>query len=117
VGRLVLYLGEAFDEPRAELADHVCTALQLANFWQDVARDHDLGRVYLPEEDRRRFGYPDDDLEQRRFTPAFAELMRFEVERTRDLFYRGFPLVERMPPTLRADVELFIHGGLAVLDK
>ena len=80
VGRLVLYLGEAFDETRAALSDHVCTALQLANFWQDVGRDFDIGRVYLPEEDRRRFGYGDDDLEARRFTPAFAELMRFEVE-------------------------------------
>jgi squalene synthase HpnC len=117
VGRLVLYLSEAFDEGRAALSDHVCTALQLANFWQDVARDFDLGRVYLPEEDRRRFGYGDDDLEGRQFTPAFAELMRFEVDRTRDLFYRGFPLVERMPQAIQADVELFIHGGLAVLGK
>jgi phytoene/squalene synthetase len=62
VGRLVLYLGEAFDEQNAALSDHICTALQLANFWQDAARDWDLGRVYLPEEDRRRFGYGDDDL-------------------------------------------------------
>ena len=81
VGRLVLYLGEAFDETRAALSDCVCTALQLANFWQDVGRDYDIGRVYLPEEDRRRFGYGDDDLAARRFTPAFAALMRFEVER------------------------------------
>src|SRR5262249_20731107 len=117
VGRLVLYLGESFDEGRAALADHVCTALQLANFWQDVARDFELGRVYLPEEDRVRFGYTEDDLEQRRFTPAFAGLMRFEVDRTRDLFYQGFPLVERMPEGVRPDVELFIRGGLAVLHK
>ena len=95
VGRLVLYLCEAFDVRRAALSDHVCTALQLANFWQDVARDFDIGRVYLPEEDRRRFGYGDADLESRRFTPAFAELMRFEVDRTRDLFYRGLPLAGR----------------------
>ena len=86
VGRLVLYLGGAFDETRAALSDHVCTALQLANFWQDVSRDFDIGRVYLPEEDRRRFGYGDDDLEGRRFTPAFAQLMRFEIGRTRELF-------------------------------
>jgi squalene synthase HpnC len=117
VGRLVLYLGEVFSEGRAALADHVCTALQLANFWQDVARDFELGRVYLPEEDRRRFGYRDEDLEARRCTPAFVELLRFEVDRTRDLFYRGFPLVEQMPQALRADVELFIQGGLAVLRK
>jgi squalene synthase HpnC len=117
VGRLVLYLCEAFDPARAALADHVCTALQLANFWQDVARDFDIGRVYLPEEDRKRFGYGDADLEARRFTPAFAELLRFEVDRTRDLFYRGFPLVERMPAEVRPDIELFIRGGLAILDQ
>jgi squalene synthase HpnC len=117
VGRLVLYLAEAYTDDRAALADHVCTALQLTNFWQDVARDFDLGRVYLPQEDRRRFGYSDDDLEARRFTPAFAELMRFEVDRTRDLFYRGFPLVEEVPESIRADVELFIQGGLAILRK
>jgi squalene synthase HpnC len=117
VGRLVLYLGETFDETRAALSDHICTGLQLANFWQDVRRDFDVGRVYLPAEDRRRFGYGDDDLEARRFTPAFAELMRFEVDRTRGLFEHGRPLVEMMPADLRIDVELFLRGGLAVLDK
>src|SRR5262249_25126893 len=117
VGRLVLYLCEAFSSERAELSDHICTGLQLANFWQDMARDLDIGRAYLPEEARRRFGYGDDDLQQRRYTPAFAELLRFEVERTRDLFYRGYPLVELMPEAVRPDVELFIAGGLGVLRK
>jgi len=117
VGRLVLYLCEAHNDENRGLSDYVCTALQLANFWQDVARDFDLGRVYLPDEDRKQFGYADADLERRRFTPAFAELMRFEVERTRDLFYRGMPLVERMAPNVRLDIELFIQGGLAILRK
>jgi squalene synthase HpnC len=117
VGRLVLYLFEAHDEERGELSDSICTALQLANFWQDVARDLDLGRVYLPAEDRQRFGYGDDDLYARRFTPAFAELLHFEVDRTRDLFFRGYPLVDRVPAEVSADVELFIEGGLAILDK
>src|SRR5690349_8424710 len=62
VGHLVLYLFECFDAKRARLADQVCTGLQLANFWQDVARDRAIGRVYLPEEDRKRFGYADADL-------------------------------------------------------
>ncbi len=117
VGRLVLYLSEAFDPVRAALSDHICTALQLANFWQDVARDFAIGRVYLPGEDRRQFGYSDDDLAARRFTPAFAELLRFEVDRTRDLFYRGIPLVEQMPASMQTDIELFLHGGLAILRK
>jgi squalene synthase HpnC len=117
VGRLVLYLCQAFDDERAALSDHICTSLQLANFWQDVARDFAIGRVYLPREDRERFGYSDEDLAARRFTPAFAELMRFEVERTRELFSRGLPLVERMPQAMQVDIELFAQGGLAVLRK
>ena len=67
----------------ARLADATCTALQLANFWQDVARDLAIGRIYLPREDREQFGYPESDLKALRFTQAFAELMRFEAERTR----------------------------------
>lgn len=117
VGHLVLYLAESFEPTRAALGNNVCTALQLANFWQDVARDFDIGRVYIPEEDRRRYGYSDDDLAARRFTPAFAELMRFEVERTRELFDRGLPLVEMMPEDLRIQTDLFIRGGQAVLEK
>ncbi|MGH7171008.1 MAG: squalene synthase HpnC [Gemmataceae bacterium] len=117
VGRLVLYLCESFEDERAILSDHICTALQLANFWQDVERDFAIGRVYLPREDRRHFEYGDDDLAARRFTSAFAELMRFEVDRTRDLFYRGMALTERMPPAMQADIELFVQGGLAILRK
>jgi squalene synthase HpnC len=117
VGRLVLYLCESFDAQRAALSDDICTALQLANFWQDVARDFAIGRVYLPAEDRRRFGYSDADLEAQRFTESFRELMRFEVERTRALFERGAPLVGMMPSAYRADIELFRQGGLAILRK
>lgn len=117
VGRLVLYLCGCHDEERGQLADATCTALQLANFWQDVSRDFDIGRVYLPAEDRRAFGYEDADLEARRFTPAFAELMRFEVERTRALFEKGAPLAGLVPAEVRVDVELFTAGGLAILRK
>ncbi len=117
VGHLVLYLCECFDERNAALSDSICTGLQLANFWQDVARDLDIGRVYLPAEDRRRFGYSDADLDARRFTPAFAELMRFEVERARRLFVEGLPLVRRVPAEVQADIELFARGGLGILKK
>jgi squalene synthase HpnC len=117
VGHLVLYLCEAYSPERAALADCICAALQLANFWQDVVRDYAIGRIYLPEDDSRRFGVTDADIRERRFTPAFANLMRFEVDRTRALFEQGLPLVERMPPGTRLDVELFARGGLAVLGK
>ncbi len=117
VGHLVLYLAEAFDARRAALSDSICTALQLANFWQDVARDFAIGRVYLPRQDRQRFGYTDEDLAGQRFTPAFAALLQFEVERARQLFHQGLPLVEQMPADLKADIELFARGGLAILRK
>jgi squalene synthase HpnC len=117
VGHLVLYLCESYDAKRDKLADCICTGLQLANFWQDVARDLDIGRVYLPAEDRRRFGCSDADLEVRRFTPAFADLMRYEVERARTLFHQGYPLVGLMPAEVRSDIELFIGGGFSILRK
>ncbi|MCS6865781.1 MAG: squalene synthase HpnC [Gemmataceae bacterium] len=115
VGHLVLYLFECFDPERAALADEVCTGLQLANFWQDVARDFAIGRVYLPQEDRNRFGYREDDLLSRRCTPAFRELMRFEVNRTYGYFERGAKLLPLVPPEVRVDVDLFIRGGRAIL--
>jgi squalene synthase HpnC len=117
VGHLVLYLCECHDDRRAALADRICTALQLANHWQDVSHDLDIGRVYLPAEDRRRFGYLDEDLEMRRFNAPFEALMRFEVGRARSLFDEGLPLVHLMPAELQTDIELFARGGLAILDK
>jgi squalene synthase HpnC len=117
VGQLVLYLCDCYDDQRAALSDHICTGLQLANFWQDVARDLDLGRIYLPEEDRKRFGVTEADLRAHQSTPRFVELMRFEVERARDLFHQGTPLLELLPADVRPDVELFQRGGLAILRK
>lgn len=112
VGRLVLYLGECHDAERGRLSDCICTALQLANFWQDVARDQAIGRIYLPLEDRERFG-----VTELQATPAFRELIHFEVDRTRDLFQQGLPLIGMMPRELRGQIELFARGGLAILDK
>jgi squalene synthase HpnC len=117
VGHLVLYLGRCFDAENARLSDLTCTALQLANHWQDVARDLDIPRIYLPREDRERFGVADADLRAKRFTPAFGDLLRFECERARAMFLEGWPLVERMPRALAVDVDLFTRGGLAILEK
>lgn len=117
VGHLVLYVGGAYDEENARLSDETCTALQLANHWQDVARDLAIGRVYLPREDRERFGVAEEDLEARRFTPAFRALMEFEVGRVRARFARGWPLVDRLRGDLAASVDLFTRGGLAILGK
>lgn len=115
VGRLVLYLCGYKDEERLALSDKTCTALQLANFWQDVARDLLKDRVYLPLEEIERFGYTEAKLFAREFNPEFAALMKFEVDRTHDLFAEGAslgPLVERR---VRLDVEMFSRGGQEVL--
>lgn len=116
VGRLVLRIFGYRDERRAALSDEICTALQLANFWQDVARDNAMGRVYIPREDLQMFGLSEDDLGAGRASPAFRKLLRFEVQRTREYFARGLPLIDSVRGRLRVDLRLFTLGGLAVLD-
>lgn len=115
VGRLVLYLCGYNDAERLALSDQTCTALQLANFWQDVTRDLDKDRVYIPQEDIMRFGYTEEALFARRFTPEFAALMRFEVERTVPLFTEGLKLCALVDRRVRLDIEMFARGGLEVL--
>lgn len=116
VGRIVLRLCGRFSDENAALSDSICTGLQLINFWQDVKRDFDINRVYLPREDRDRFGYSDDDLQRRLTTPAFLELMRFEVDRAQTLLRAGLPLADRMPGRLKAVIALFALGGLRIAD-
>ena len=117
VGRLVLYVCGHRDEERQRLSDFTCTALQLANFWQDVARDYAMGRIYIPREDMDRFGYTEEELAQGVVTDGFRRLMAFEVDRARDLFHQGLPLVDRVDGTLKLDIALFSKGGLSVLDN
>ena len=114
VGRLVLYLGRCYGEENARLSDSICTGLQLANFWQDLARDYGLGRMYLPREDFARFGLCDKGFVGRADAP-FRELLRFEAERAEEFLKAGQPLVPRVSPQLRVSVRLFIDGGLAIL--
>lgn len=115
VGRIVLRLGECYDETRAELSDQICTGLQLVNFWQDVARDHAIGRIYLPGEEMDRFGVNEAMLDGPGTPPPLRKLLQRECERAEAFFERGMPLVEQVPGWLAADVRLFIHGGLATL--
>ena len=117
VGRLVLYLCREYKPQNVAWSDSICTGLQLANFWQDVARDFDVGRVYLPKEDRQRFGYSDQDLKTRVTNAAFLDLMRFEVERAREFLEVGLPLVPNLPGRLQVDIELFARGGLKILER
>jgi squalene synthase HpnC len=116
VGRLVLYVGRSATPENFLLSDSICTGLQLANFWQDVARDWDIGRVYLPQESCRAAGYTSEMFERREYNTKFRALLAGEVERAERFLKAGEPLVERVPRELAIDVALFIRGGLAILD-
>jgi squalene synthase HpnC len=116
VGHLVLYLCGYSDAERQQLSDYTCTALQLANFWQDIFVDYGKGRIYLPLEDLRRFGVTGEDIAERRATPQFVAMMKFEVERARDWFARGLPLVKLVNRELAIDLELFSRGGQEILN-
>jgi squalene synthase HpnC len=116
VGRLVLYLGRCHDGKRGRLADSISTGLQLANFWQDVAEDRDRGRVYLPRARCRRYAYHESMLLGREYNEAFRQLLSAEVNEAEGWLRRGLPLVALVPPWLKLQVALFVHGGLAILE-
>src|ERR1700691_5671750 len=116
VGHLVLYLCGYHDAERQQLSDYTCTALQLANFWQDVSDDYAKGRIYLPLEDVRRYSVTEEDLAQKCNTVAFCDLMKFEVERAREWFRLGLPLVKKVDAELAIDLELFNRGGQEILN-
>jgi squalene synthase HpnC/squalene synthase HpnD len=116
VGRLVLYLCGYRDAERQRLSDATCTALQLANFWQDVTRDLEKARIYIPLEALAAHGLTEDDIVQRRFDARYVSLMKDLVARTRQLFAEGMPLARSVDSALRVDIEMFSRGGLAVLD-
>jgi squalene synthase HpnC len=119
VGRLVLYAcGEVSPETKEEnfqLSDATCSALQLANFWQDVRVDFAKDRVYLPQDDMRRFGVSDETIAGGVATPEFRALLRHEVDYARALFERGLPLIARVNRDLALDLDLFSRGGLEIL--
>jgi squalene synthase HpnC len=116
VGHLVLYLCGYRDAERQKLSDYTCTALQLANFWQDVSVDYEKGRIYLPLESLRRFGVTEEDLTANRNTSSFCEMMRYDVARAREWFERGLPLVSKVEKELAIDLELFTRGGQEILN-
>jgi len=116
VGHLVLYLCGYRDPERQRLSDFTCTALQLANFWQDVTIDYGKGRIYLPLEDLRRFGVGEYDIAHHQNTPAFCAMLQFEVERARDWFRQGLPLIGKVDRELAIDLDLFSRGGREILN-
>lgn len=115
VGRLVLYACGEVSPEKFRLSDATCTALQLANFWQDVTRDYAKGRVYLPQDDMRRFGVGDATISAGRSTPEFQALILHETAYARRLFAEGRPLAGMVQRDLAVDLELFSRGGLEIL--
>jgi squalene synthase HpnC len=117
VGRLVLLLYNYRSESLMELSDSVCSALQLTNFWQDVSVDLKKDRVYIPLEDIREFGYSEEELFQHRHSQAFKDLMCYQVDRTRELFREGRPLLQEVGKDLRLELRLTWNGGMQILRK
>src|SRR6266849_5378511 len=115
VGRLVLYLCGYRDEQRQRLSDATCTALQLANFWQDVSRDLEIGRIYIPLDAAAAHGLTESDIVERRFDERYVRLIKDLIDRTRALFAEGKPLARMVDGRLSVDLEMFTRGGLAVL--
>ncbi len=117
VGRLFLRLFGYQDEKLLLLSDHTCVALQLTNFWQDIKRDYEKGRIYLPVCEMEQYGVGENHLSASWASDEFKGLMRFQVKRARLYFRKGLPLVNHIHGFLKVDVALFSRGGLAILDK
>jgi squalene synthase HpnC len=117
VGCLMLHLYSAADTSNLRDSDAICSALQLINFWQDVAIDWEKARIYLPQEDLERFGVDEAQLAQGRIDDKWRALMRFEVERARAMILSGAPLSLRLPGRIGWELRLVIQGGLHILQR
>lgn len=117
VGRIILHI-MGYPAPKfMEYSDAICTALQLANFWQDVAVDLLKNRIYIPQEDFTRFRYSESDLFEKTYNEDFGRLMAFQVERTEELFEQGKPLLNKAPGRFGFELRLTWLGGMTILKK
>ena len=117
VGRLLLHLFKRTSETDLARSDAVCTALQLINFWQDVEVDFSKGRIYLPQDEMARHGVSERHIAEQRCDAAWQSLLRFQVERSRDLILRGQPLARSLPGRVGLEIRATIQGGLRILEK
>lgn len=117
VGRLLLHLVGQDSEANLHRSDCICSALQLVNFWQDIAIDWQKQRIYLPLGDLERFGMAESDIAGGRWSEAWAALLDFQVERTRRLMGEGAPLVRQLPGRMGWEIRLTVQGGLRILEK
>ncbi len=118
VGRLLLHLFGKSSPANCAHSDRICSALQLINFWQDVGVDYAAqNRIYLPQDEMRRFGVSEDHLRERRCDQHFQDLMRFQVERARDMMLEGAPLLRNLEGRFRLEIAITVQGGLRILEK
>jgi phytoene synthase len=117
VGRLVLLLHGVRDEELHVLADHICTGLQLANFWQDVGVDLEKDRMYLPEDERTSYGVTEQALFAHQADDNYRKLISFQVARTQGIFDQGAPLTKKLKGMLRLEIRLTWLGGTTILRK
>ena len=117
IGRLLLALYQRSEPALLAMSDSICTGLQLTNFWQDVAVDWDKGRVYLPQEDLRRFGVSEAQIAERRCDDRWCALIAFEVGRTRTLLASGAPLAAELGGRIGLELRLVVQGGLRILER
>lgn len=117
VGNLLLHLYEEATPVNLAYSDAICTALQLINFWQDVARDWSIGRVYLPQDELATFGVSEDQIARGGCDDQWRALMKFQVDRARALMRQGAPLGSILGGRIGLEMRMIIAGGLRILDK
>ena len=118
VGRLLLHLFRKSSPRNCENSDRICSALQIINFWQDLAIDYEMkNRVYVPQDEMRRFGVTEDHLRERRCDPSFQALMRFQSDRARQMMLEGASLLTSLEGRLRLEIAVTVQGGLRILEK
>ena len=117
VGRLLLHLVDCASEENLHRSDCICTALQLINFWQDIAIDWTKGRVYLPQTDLERFGIDETEISKQRWSPEWQALLDFQVDRSRALMLKGVPLLRQLPGRMGWEIRFTVQGGLRILEK
>jgi phytoene synthase len=117
VGRLLLHLFRRVDERTLQWSDSICSALQLVNFWQDVAIDYAKDRVYLPQDEMKRYGVTEQHIAEKRCDGAWRALLQFQIDRTRGMLQAGAPLGRALPGRIGLEIRATVQGGLRILEK
>ena len=117
VGRLLLHLTRRASDQNFLWSDSICSALQLVNFWQDVAIDYARGRIYLPEDEMKRYGVTEQHIAERRCDDAWRTLIQFQIDRARGMLQAGAPLGRTLPGRIGLEIRATVQGGLRILEK